>query len=86
MRTMSRISVQQSTNSGYRFTNTVALLGVLSLAGAIATWRGSVLSVVVPLGLTLVGLFLFATARRALRRASARIDRILLEELDRDLH
>ncbi|OLF19414.1 hypothetical protein [Actinophytocola xanthii] len=60
-----------------------ALLGVVSLAAALATWHGAPWVIVVPVAVVLAGVTLFLGARRALRRASAKIDLILAEELDR---
>jgi hypothetical protein len=59
-------------------------LGVVSLAGALATWRGTPLAVVVPLAAIALAAVAVSVTRRALRRAATMIDTILREELRRD--
>lgn len=56
-------------------------MGVVSLAGALATWRGTPLAVVVPLAAIALVAVAVSVTRRALRRASMKIDTILREEL-----
>ncbi len=66
----------------YRVPGTVVVLVVLSLLGALSVWQGMPLRVVIPAAAALAfGIAMAATARRALRRASTRIDTILREEL-----
>jgi hypothetical protein len=66
----------------YRVSGTVVVLVVLSLLAALSVWRGVPLRVVIPAVAAIAfGIALFATVRRALRRASTRIDTILREEL-----
>lgn len=68
-------------------TRTILLVGtvvvvVLSLSAALATRHGSLVVAAAPIVGSVLVVTLFVVARRALRRASARIDRILREELD----
>jgi hypothetical protein len=66
----------------YRVPGTVVVLVVLGLLAALSVWRGVPLRVVIPaVAAVAFGIALVATARRALRRASTRIDTILREEL-----
>jgi hypothetical protein len=55
---------------------------VLSLLATLATRHGSLVVAAVPVVGCVLAVTLFVVARRALRRASALIDRILREELD----
>lgn len=60
---------------------TVGVVLVLSLAGAMASWHGSWYAAALPVTAFALVLAVIALARRALRRASNRIDTILREEL-----
>lgn len=81
MRTVFRLPVGQPFHLARRPANRLVVLGVVSLAGALATWRGAPPAVVVPVGLTVLVVVAAVTVRSGLRRASARIDAILREEL-----
>jgi uncharacterized membrane protein YoaK (UPF0700 family) len=84
MRPQTRIPAAAfSHRPAYPVASVTVLLVVVGLAAALATWHGAPWVVVVPVAVVLVGIALFRRARRALRRASARIDTILREELDR---
>lgn len=84
MRAQSRIpATALSTRPVYPVSSMAVLLGVVALAAALATWHGAPWGVVVPVAVVLAVVALVLGARRALRRASARIDGILREELDR---
>jgi hypothetical protein len=81
MRSMSRISAASLTRGTYRVPNSVVVLGILVLSGALATWGGVSLRIVLPVAAVALAIVLFVAARRALRVAAARIDTILSEEL-----
>jgi hypothetical protein len=81
MRTMSRISAMGPVRAAYRVSNSVVVLGILVLAGALATWGGVSPRIVLPVAGVVLAIVLFTFVRRALRDASARIDTILREEL-----
>ena len=57
------------------------VLGISSLAGMLADWRDMSLWMAGAAAIVVLGVAMFSTARRALRRASERIDTILAEEL-----
>lgn len=78
MRTLSRMLVAHPV---YRVPNSVVVLGIPILAGALATWGGVRLPVVLPVAVAGLVVVSFLAARPALRQASARIDAILREEL-----
>ena len=81
MRSMSRISAASPARSTYRVPDSVVVLGILALSGALATWGGVSLRIVLPVAGAVLAIVLFRAARRALREAAARIDAILDEEL-----
>jgi hypothetical protein len=81
MRSMSRIVAASPVRVAYRVPNSVVALGVLALGGALATWGGVSLRIVLPAAAGVLAIVLFVAARRALRAAAARIDTILSEEL-----
>ena len=60
---------------------TLLLVVVLSVAGAMSTWQGSLLAAGVPLAGAAFGGIVFVLVRRSLRNASTLIDTILCEEL-----
>lgn len=62
----------------------VAHVLVLSVAGAVFTWHGSVLAAAVPVIAFAIGVVVYVLIRNSLRRASAQIDAILREELGQD--
>ena len=57
------------------------VLGISNLAGMLAGWRDTPLWVVGAAAVFVLGVVMFSTVRRALHRASERIDTILAEEL-----
>jgi len=59
-----------------------SIVGLLSLSAALATWQETPIIGVVPILACALIVTLFVVVRRALRRASARIDTIMREELD----
>ena len=81
MRSMTRISAAPPARVTYRVPNSVVVLGILVLSGALATWGGVSLRIVLPVAAVALAIVLFVAARRALRVAAARIDTILSEEL-----
>ncbi|MPZ84678.1 MAG: hypothetical protein GEV28_31555 [Actinophytocola sp.] len=83
MRTLSRISATHPVRPVYHTANILVLLGVLSVAGALATWRGTPPAAVIPAAVLVFGIVLFVAARRALRHAATQIDTILREEVGR---
>ena len=84
MRTLSRLSITHSIQLVHRPATVLAALGILSLAGALATWHGTPLAVVIPVAAIVLLVGAFVAARRSLRRASDQIDTILREELGTD--
>jgi len=78
---LSRISATAPGRAVYRVSNSVVVLGILVLAGALATWGGVSVRVVLPVAAGVLAIVLVIVVRRALRDASARIDTILREEL-----
>jgi hypothetical protein len=84
IRMPARPQVGRTVGLGQRPGNTVVVLGILSLAIPLAIWNG-VSSSIVALAALSAGLVLaFVGVRRSLRRASARIDAILREELGKE--
>jgi hypothetical protein len=57
------------------------MLGIPSLAEIVAAWRDTPVWLVGTVAVLVLGFATFSVARHALRRASARIDTILAEEL-----
>jgi hypothetical protein len=75
-RVFGRYSVRATLSVG------ASVLGLLGLAFALATWQGTPVAGAVPILACALVVGLFLVTRRALRRASARIDAILREEID----
>jgi hypothetical protein len=75
-RVFGRYSVRTTLSVG------ASVLGLFSLGFALATWQGTPVAGAVPILACASVVGLFVVTRRALRRASARIDTILREEID----
>lgn len=86
MHTSSRIPATHPVRAAHRTATLLVplgVLGVLGAAGALATWRGTPPAVVIPTAAVVAVIVVFVAARRALRRAAARIETILREEVGR---
>jgi len=59
-----------------------SVVGVLSLSAALATWQETPVVGLMPILVCALAVTVLLLVRRALRRASARIDVILREEID----
>ncbi len=79
MRTLSKVSSRYSART--MLSMGISIVVALSLAAALATWRGSpIAGAITVLGCALA-VTVFVLIRRTLRRASAQIEAILREEL-----
>lgn len=78
MRTRSQILVARQ---AYRVPNSFVVLGIITLAGALAARGGVPLRIVLPMAIAGLVVVVITAARRLLRQASARIRAILSEEL-----